>query len=277
VKDFLKELVAGQPNATLKLNVAREYLQARILGVLQEEGAFRNWVFLGGTALRFLYRIPRYSEDLDFSVLDPARTIRFVDVVDRIQAAFAAEGYRVTAKSAPDKTVASCFVRFGGLPHELGLSPHRDQALAVKLEIDTHPPAGGTVATTLIRRHVTLNLFHHDKPSLLAGKINAVLCRPYVKGRDLFDLMWYLADPTWPEPNFSLLNAGLEQMRWEGATLDARNWRAVLRARLETVKWTEALADVRPFLERAADLGLLTKEACLSLLGGQQEGKDAGR
>jgi len=90
-------------------------------------------------------------------------------------------------------------------------------------------------------------------------------------------LIWYLADPTWPEPNFSLLNAGLEQMRWEGATLDARNWRAVLRARLETVKWAKALADVRPFLEREADLSPLTKEGCMSLLGGQQEGKDAGR
>jgi predicted nucleotidyltransferase component of viral defense system len=266
MKDYLKDLVAEPRNALLKHSVAREYLQARILGVLQEHGAFLNWVFHGGTALRFLFRIPRYSEDLDFAVLDPAQPHHFGRLVEKIRAAFEAEGYRVTVKSSPDKTVAACFVRFAGLPHELGLSPHRDQALAVKLELDTNPPAGAGVATTLIRRYVTLNLLHHDKASLLAGKINAVLCRKYVKGRDLFDLVWYLADPSWPEPNLRLLNAGLEQMRWKGPTLDDRNWRAVLRARIESVRWEEALNDVRPFLERAADLSPLTREGCLSLL-----------
>lgn len=266
MKDFLRELAAEQRGAQLKLSVAREYLQARILGVLQEEGAFLNWVFLGGTALRFLFRIPRYSEDLDFAVLDRSQPHRLVHLADKIRSAFEAEGYLVTARTTPDKTVASCFVRFAGLPHELGLSPHRDQALAVKLEIDTNPPGGGGVATTLIRRHVTLNLLHHDKPSLLAGKITAVLCRRYVKGRDLFDLVWYLADRTWPDPNFRLLNAGLEQTKWAGPPLDARNWRAVLRGCVETVKWDDAMADVRPFLEREADLRLLTREGCLSLL-----------
>ena len=266
MKDFLKELVAEQRTPLLKHSVAREYLQARILRVLQEHGAFRNWVFLDGTALRFLFRIPRYSEDLAFAVLDRAKPHGFTRIVERIRATFEAEGYRVTVKSAPDKTVASCFVRFGGLPHELGLTPHRNQVLAVKLEIDTNPPDGGHVATTLIRRYVTLHLLHHDKPSLLAGKLNAVLCRPYVKGRDLFDLVWYLADRSWPAPNLRLLNAGLDQMGWRGPTPDADNWRAILRARIETIQWEDAMADVRPFLERHADLDLLTRENCLSLL-----------
>ncbi len=266
MKDYLKELVAEQRNALLAYSVAREYLQARILGVLQEHGAFQNWVFLGGTALRFLYRIPRYSEDLDFAVLDLSRPHRFSRLVEDIRSTFEAEGYRLTVKSAPDKTVASCFVRFGGLPFELGLSPHRDQVLAVKLEIDTNPPAGGGVATTLVRRYITLDLLHHDRPSLLAGKLNAVLCRPYVKGRDLFDLVWYLADRSWPEPNIGLLNAGLVQAGWKGSTLDAGNWRTVIRERIQSVRWQDAAADVRPFLERDADLGLLTRENCLSLL-----------
>jgi hypothetical protein len=132
VKDFLKELVAEQRTPLLKHSVAREYLQARILGVLQEHGAFLNWVFLGGTALRFLFRIPRYSEDLDFAVLDRAKPHGFRRIVERIRATFEAEGYRVTVKSAPDKTVACCFVRFGGLPHELGLTPHRKSIISFK-------------------------------------------------------------------------------------------------------------------------------------------------
>lgn len=266
MKDFLKELVDGQRSAPLKLGVAREYLQARILGALQEEGAFLNWVFLGGTALRFLFRIPRYSEDLDFAVRDPAQPHGLASLAERIRKSFEAEGYRAATKTMAEKTVAACFVRFHGLPFELGLSPHRHQHLAVKLEIDTNPPPGAGLTTTLVRRHVTLNLLHHDKPSLLAGKVNALLCRRYVKGRDLFDLTWYLADRTWPEPNFQLLNAGLEQMKWAGPALDAGNWRSILRARLDTLQWDAALADVRPFLEREADLGLLTRKSCLALL-----------
>ncbi|MBM4143828.1 MAG: hypothetical protein FJ225_09600 [Lentisphaerae bacterium] len=79
-------------------------------------------------------------------------------------------------------------------------------------------------------------------------------------------MTWYLADRTWPEPNFQLLNAGLEQMKWAGPALDAGNWRSILRARLDTLQWDAALADVRPFLEREADLGLLTRKSCLALL-----------
>jgi len=266
MKDYLRELVAEQRSVLVRQSVAREYLQARILGILQDNGAFVNWVFLGGTALRFLFRIPRYSEDLDFVLRDPAVPCRFEELVAKIRDALTAEGYSLTVKSRPAKTVASCFVRFAGLPHELGLSPHRDQVLAVKLEIDTNPPAGGQVTTTLIRRYVTLNLLHHDKASLLAGKINAVLCRPYVKGRDLFDLIWYLADPTWPAPNLRLLNAGLEQMAWDGPVLNAANWRAAVRKHVENLRWDEAVTDVRPFLEREADLSLLTQANCLSLL-----------
>lgn len=266
MKDHLVELVARQKDARLKRNAACEYLQARILETLQEAGAFRDWVFLGGTALRFLFGMPRYSEDLDFAVLDRAAPHHFERLSGRVRSVFEAEGYRPTVKCAPDRTVASCFVRFPGLPHELGLSPHRGQVLAVKLELDTDPPAGGRVATTIVRRHVTLNLLHHDRASLLAGKLNALLCRPYVKGRDIFDLFWYLADRSWPGPNLRLLNCGLRQSGWTGPVLEADNWRAVVSERIRAVRWDAALNDVRPFLEREAGLGLLTRENCLALL-----------
>ena len=63
----------------------------------------------------------------------------------------------------------------------------------------------------MVRRHVLLQLHHHDRASLLAGKLHAVLQRPYVKGRDFFDLLWYLSDPGWPSPNLTLLNRALAQ------------------------------------------------------------------
>ena len=136
----------------------------------------------------------------------------------------------MTVKVSDQKTVHSAFIRFSGLLYELGLSPHRDEVLAVKIEVDTNPPAGATLATTVVRRHVILQLQHHDRASLFAGKLHAILQRPYTKGRDLYDLLWYLSDPSWPPPNLALLNNALHQTGWSGAFLTAQNWRAVLHA-----------------------------------------------
>jgi len=67
-----------------------------------------------------------------------------------------------------------------------------------------------------VRRFVTLRLAHHDKPSLIAGKTAAVLCREWLKGRDIYDLVWYLSDPGWPEPNEVLLAGALRQAGMTG-------------------------------------------------------------
>jgi hypothetical protein len=152
------------------------------------------------------------------------------------------------------------------LLHELKLSPHQDEVLAVKLEVDTNPPAGAGLETSLVRRHVVLNLQHHDRASLLAGKLHAVLQRPYLKGRDLFDLVWYLSDRSWPEPNLVLLNNALEQTEWGGFTLTVENWREMVRSRIEAIAFEDALEDVRPFLGSREDIGLVTKDNLLSLL-----------
>jgi hypothetical protein len=119
---------------------------------------------------------------------------------------------------------------------------------------------------TLIRRHVLLNLLHYDRPSLLAGKLHALFSRSYTKGRDLYDLMWYLADPTWPDPNLELLNNALRQTDWKGLTLESRTWRAIVAERLRDLDWTTAVNDVRPFLERPSEASLLTIENLQQLL-----------
>jgi hypothetical protein len=139
--------------------------------------------------------------------------------------------------------------------------------LAVKLEVDTNPPQGAMLATTVVRRFVTLQLQHHDRASLLAGKLHAVLQRPYVKGRDLYDLIWYLSDPGWPAPNLILLNNALRQTGWVGPTLVDSNWRGIVRERVATVEWGLVSDDVRPFLEPEANAELLTMENLLRLLG----------
>jgi len=266
MKDYLKQLLEERKTGLPKRGLVREYLQARILQALQENGAFLNWAFHGGTSLRFLYSIPRYSEDLDFALVHPGRPVRFRETLDSVTKLFESEDYSIGLKINDRKTVASAFVRFPGLLFELGISPHRDEIIAVKLEIDTNPPAGAGTETSIVRRYVTLNLLHHDKASLLAGKLHAVLTRGYTKGRDLYDLVWYLADPTWPSPNLVLLNSALSQTGWAGPKLTEQNWRQQVTKRLDKLKWDRAVEDVRPFLERAADLSLLTKENCRRLL-----------
>jgi hypothetical protein len=127
---------------------------------------------------------------------------------------------------------------------------------------------GGTALTTsIVRRHLTLQLQHHDRASMLAGKLHAVLQRSYLKGRDLYDLLWYLSDPNWPAPNLILLNNALQQSGWTGKPLSKDNWRPEVRKRLKTIEWQRVANDVRPFLEPSADPNLLTHKNLLRVLG----------
>lgn len=150
--------------------------------------------------------------------------------------------------------------------HELQLSPHPDETLSIKLEVDTNPPAGAGLATTIIRRYEMLHLQHHDKASLFAGKLHAILQRPFTKGRDLYDLLWYLSSPQWPPPNLALLNNALQQTSWAGERLTRENWRTVVHQRLDELDWHSAVAEVRPFLMDPAAVRLLTKENVSRLL-----------
>jgi len=266
VKDVLRQWVDQQPNDFLRRSVVREYLQARILQSLQDHGAFMNWAFVGGTALRLLFGLPRYSEDLDFSLSASGLESRFSYLVRQVRLDFEAETYSVEVKARETGSVAAAFIKFRGLLHEMGISPHSDETLSVKVEIDTNPPEGAGLQTTVIRRFVTLHLLHHDRPSLFAGKLHAVLTRTYTKGRDIYDLIWYLADRSWPPPNLDMLNHALHQTGWKGPEATEGNWRALVLDRMERVDWRRAVQDVSPFLERKQDVALLTLENVRSLL-----------
>jgi len=260
VKEYLAELVRQAPDPLQGRNRVREYLQGRILESFQRSGAMRSLAFHGGTALRFLYGYGRFSEDLDFALERFPEDYDFRKMLTDLRAALAPEGYTVELKINDRRTVHSAFVRFPGLLYDLGLSPHPSQVMAVKVEVDTRPPAGAGLATTVVRRFVVLQLQHHDRASLLAGKLHAVLQRNYTKGRDLFDLLWYLSDPDWPLPNLTMLNNALAQTGWTGPALDTKNWPAVVLQRLQTLDWAQARRDVEPFLEPGFDIRLLTLE-----------------
>lgn len=269
MKQELRALVADADDPVHGGNLAREYLQARILAALQETGAMVTLAFQGGTALRFLYDLPRFSEDLDFALERPERgPFDLAAAGERVESRLAREGYAVRPAVGEGRAVERLTLGFPGLLHELGLSPHESQVLRIRVEIDTRPPEGAGLATTIVRRHALLNLQHHDRPSLLAGKLHAILQRRWAKGRHLFDLFWYLTDRRWPAPNFELLGNALRQTGWDGPELDEATWRTVVRHRLESLDWAAAENDVAPFLEPGRATDLFGRAALLGLLEG---------
>lgn len=266
MKEILREIIEDSGSPIKAINEMREYLQARVLAILQREGAMVPLAFHGGTALRFLYSLPRHSEDLDFALEREPELYDMGSYTKTIEREFHQEGYEVEIRRSTEHAVQYAWVRFVGLLFELGLSGQRTEIFSVKLEVDTKPPSGAGLETSLVRRRVMLQLQHHDRPSLLAGKLHAILQRSYTKGRDLFDLLWYLSDPEWPDPNIVLLNNALTQTGWEGPALSRENWKAVVRKRVENFEWEKVRADVEPFIERTEELDLLTKKNLIRVI-----------
>jgi hypothetical protein len=267
MKERLRDILRGVAPGPAGRNLAREYLQAQVLAALQRAGAMVPLAFRGGTALRFLYLIRRYSEDLDFALERPGPTYDFRGALEAIRSDMTREGYRVEiGKPSDRKVVHSAFVRFPGLLHEMGLSGQRTESLSVKLEVDTRPPAGARLETTVVRRHVLLRLQHHDRASLLAGKLHAILQRPWPKGRDFYDLVWYLSDPGWPPPNLVLLNNALARTGRTDPPLTEATWPKAVRERLRSVRWDALAADVGPLLESPEERALLTEDTLTRLL-----------
>jgi predicted nucleotidyltransferase component of viral defense system len=267
VKAYLINLCKKAETPLLAHHLVREYLQARILQSLQHAGTMQSLAFHRGTALRFLYQIPRYSEDLDFALEQNPDQYNFRDCLSHIERDFLAEAYSINFKISDKTAVHKAFVRFSGLLYELGLSAHKNEVIAVKLEIDTNPPGGAVLTSTSLKRHVALNLLHHDSSSLLAGKLHAVLQRSYPKGRDIFDLWWYLSQPKWAEPNLYMLNQALLQSGWAGQRIESNNWRKLIRERVEQLDWKEdVLRDAHAFLIDSAWEKTVDKDQLLRLL-----------
>lgn len=264
MKERALQLVREVP-LEVKRNVLREYLQAHILFSFQAERAFEQLAFVGGTALRFLHGLRRYSEDLDFSLEQP-NAYDFQRLLNRAESDLTKAGFDVTLHPREASPINSAFVRFPGLLYEYGLSPHETEKLAIKIEVDTLPPAGAILQTTVINRHFLVALQHHDLPSLMAGKLHALLSRRYAKGRDIYDLLWYLSRSKPTVPNIPLLSNALAQTQWQGAQVTMKTWKAAIELRLREMDFAEIVDDVSPFLESPEERTLLTLQIVLAAL-----------
>lgn len=265
MKDHLLQTVLAQPMER-RSNLAREYLQLYLLRLMHDAGSTGDLAFVGGTALRLLHRLPRFSEDLDFCHEPLPRRAKFgaAHLFDTIERGLSKAGYDVTMKAKPERTDAHAFFRFRGLPREAGWSRDPHIGLSIKVEVDLRPPKGANIETTLVQRFFPVSLRHHDLPSLFAGKLHAILARRWVKGRDWFDLVWYLTEQKGLEPNLGLLENELTQTKT--SAVPREGWRAAVKRRLETLDWKAVVTDLRPFVERQGDLEVLSKEAIHQLL-----------
>ncbi|MBN1314103.1 MAG: nucleotidyl transferase AbiEii/AbiGii toxin family protein [Anaerolineales bacterium] len=235
---------------------------------MQRAGAMIPLALHGGTALRLLYNLPRYSEDLDFSLEREPLQYDLCKFLAAINRDLTAEAYRVEIKLNERHVVQSAFVRFRGLYYQLGISPHEAQVFAIKLEIDTNPPAKAQLDTSLVQQHrVAVSLQHHNRASLFAGKLHAVLQREYIKGRDWYDLYWYLSQKQWALPNFDMLNNALAQSGWGKGVITAENWKSQVLERLAPLDWDRVVDDVQRFLIAQQELGF-RKETIENLLSG---------
>lgn len=267
MKDYLLELASREEDAGRRLNVMREYLQMYVLRTFQDTGYFQKLAFVGGTALRFLFDLPRFSEDLDFS-LENRAGYDFRSLLNRSKRALNDAAYEVDVKFNEGRAVHNAFLKFPELLHLANLSHREGQNLSIKIEIDTRPPKGAVLSNTLINRYFPLNFWHYDLASLFAGKVHAILSRPYVKGRDYYDLAWYLTRHKGLEPNFVQLNAALEQTeKGDAVVVDSGNWKGLLFDVLGDTDWDAIVRDVSPFLERVGDMDYFSVEAITKLLG----------
>jgi len=263
VKDEALALVATSQDPGQKLNLLREYLQAFVLRSLSESEAFSQLSFVGGTALRFLHGLPRFSEDLDFSL---ERTAGYEPIkwLDKLKRDLALSGFVAELRWDDRRVVHSAWIRFSGLLQEAGLTPAPNQKLSIKLEIDSRPPSGAILIKSVVNRHMLFVLQYHDLPSLMSGKIHALITRSYTKGRDWYDLLWYRSRRPPVEPNLMLLENALRQT--QETAVDAGPWQRQVLEKLATIDEQQMIDDVRPFLERAEDLRLMKRAHLEGLL-----------
>ena len=247
-----------------KYNYLREFLQLIILKILDEKGYFRNIAFVGGTALRVIYDLNRFSEDLYFCLVKKTH-YDFEKMMQVIERELNHYNLSVTIKFKCNKNVACAFIRFHRLLIELGLSSLKDQNLLIKFEIDQNTPLGFDTKLTLINKDFLMAINHFDLPSLFASKLHAVLCRKYTKGRDYYDLIWYHSRQI--IPNLKLLSNAIAQTEGRHLKLDFKKLSQLLLERIDVTDFNKIKSDVKPFLADSSELRFFEKSFFKELMG----------
>ncbi len=245
----------------------REITQEVMLAALGRTDFFKHAAFQGGTCLRIFYGLNRFSEDLDFILKEPDADFELKPHLLTMTDELTAYGYRIeiTDRSGTDIAVRKAFLKDDSLGKVLQLNyagqtgPRRK--IRIKFEVDMNPPSGSELEIKYLDFPFVSSVVAQDKPSLFAGKIHALLCRDYIKGRDWYDFLWYTSRGI--EINYTFLESALKQMGpWKDRDIEVNyDWCVTeLKKQITSIDWRATTQDVRRFVH-------VTEQPSLNLWG----------
>jgi len=234
----------------------KEITQEIVLSALAQSGFFKKAAFQGGTCLRIVHGLNRFSEDLDFCLFSPDPRFALKTFMDMLKLYLQAYGYDfdIQDKSKTDSAIQKLFMKENAIGlllqfhHGKLATPQRP--IRIKIEIDTNPPFGSGYSTEFIDFPSPFAVVCQDKPSLFASKSHALLCRPYTKGRDWYDFLWYIGQKI--VPNYVLLTHALMQTKHlpsDTDTIGASWYINALKEKIKETDWAAARNDVARFIK----------------------------
>ena len=236
----------------------REITQEVTLAALGRTDFFKHAIFQGGTCLRIFYGLNRFSEDMDFILKDMNKDFTLQPHIQAVSVELKAYGYdvEITDRSKADIAVRKVFLKDDSLGQVLQLQ-YSDKSgplkkIRIKFEVDANPPSGSGMEIKYVDFPFVSSVTVQNKPSLFAGKIHALLCREYVKGRDWYDFLWYTSQDI--RINYDFLSSALRQQgSWqdENIHVDLKWCLEHLEKRITSIDWAAAREDVRRFIRVA--------------------------
>jgi len=256
------------------VHALREILQEIALLGLWRSKFFEKAAFYGGTALRTLYGLDRFSEDLDFSLLEPMPDFELKRYSDALEKELVAFGFEVSVEvknKTAETAVQSAFLKGNTANQLLVIQAGEEvvrqippgQIVRIKLEIDTDPPGGGATENKYLLQPIPFSVRSYTLPNLFAGKMHALLCRRWkdrVKGRDWYDLVWYCTHH--PEIHLSHLEERMRQSgHWDAeGPLDVVSFDALLLEAIANLDVDQAREEVLPFVREPASLDIWSRD-----------------
>ncbi|MBT1690757.1 nucleotidyl transferase AbiEii/AbiGii toxin family protein [Dawidia soli] len=270
IKDWLAEY--NPRNKDEAQSALREIMQEVALAGLYRGGFFEKAAFYGGTALRIFHGLDRFSEDLDFSLLQPEPDFSLDKYLDAVQTEFQALGMQVSVKEkkkAKDTHVDSAFLKSETIWRELvleGIIPQsglqQQASIKIKIEVDTMPPVGFETEEKLLLRPFSFYVKCFTLPNLFAGKLHALLFRKWrenVKGRDWYDFEWYIKKGIAMD-----LEHFLERAQGSGDlpdnTVTEQQLRTLLTDRIHSVDMEKVKADAVRFIPDGTRLAIWSQK-----------------
>lgn len=255
------------------INALKEVVQEIALSALAKSDFFDHAAFYGGTALRIFYGLDRFSEDLDFSLIEKKDfdLSKYFKVLEETFKLYNLSFKVLKKDKTNDSNIQSAFLKGNTLEHIMLIESNSDilkhiqkeETIRIKFEIDVNPPSGATYEYKYGILPVPYKVRVYDQNSLFAGKIHAVLCRDWkrrVKGRDLYDYLFYLSNKV--IPNLIHLKERLvESGKWDSSEeMNLDKLKALLYNRFECIDYEQAKKDVMNFIAEPSKLDLWNEE-----------------